>query len=321
MPNNLKAKPRHNHHVYAQLKKLVALQRQISGFSFLPKQAIQSILAGRHSSKLRGRGLNFEELRHYRTGDDIRTLDWKVTHRTKKPHVRVYTEERERNVLLIVDQRISMFFGSQVKMKSVVAAEMAALAAWRTLSVGDRVGALIFNDETIKTVKPQRSSNTVMQILHETVTMNHALEAGGSVVADDTKLNIALQRAEQLCAHDYLVVVVSDMAGWDTETVKRMKRLTRHNDLIVSLVYDPLEQALPNQQQLVVSDGKLQIAFNASKKGLKQEFTSVFSSNVDYLMSELSSYGVPVIPVDTVEPVPQQVRKALGRSIKNRGQG
>ena len=103
----------HDDCIYASLKALVALQHQASGFSFLPKQPVHSILSGRHTSRLRGRGLNFEELRHYRSGDDIRTMDWKVTNRTGKPHVRVYTEEKERPVLLVVDQRISMFFGSQ----------------------------------------------------------------------------------------------------------------------------------------------------------------------------------------------------------------
>ena len=142
--------------IYTSLQELVALQYKASGFSFLPKQPVHSILSGRHNSRLRGRGLNFEELRHYRAGDDIRTMDWKVTNRTGKPHVRVYSEERERPVLLLVDQRINMFFGSQLKMKSVIAAELAALSAWRVLSVGDRIGALVFNDTEIIETRPHR---------------------------------------------------------------------------------------------------------------------------------------------------------------------
>ncbi len=106
-----------DNNIYVDLKDLVALQYQATGFSFLPRQPVHSILSGRHGSRLRGRGLDFEELRHYRTGDDIRTMDWKVTNRTGKPHVRVFTEERERPVLLLIDQRTNMFFGSQVNMK------------------------------------------------------------------------------------------------------------------------------------------------------------------------------------------------------------
>jgi len=245
--------------IYASLKDLVALQHQASGFSFLPKQPVHSILSGRHSSRLRGRGLNFEELRHYRAGDDIRTMDWKVTNRTGKPHVRVYTEEKEWPVLLLVDQRISMFFGSQVKMKSLVAAELTALAAWRVLSAGDRVGALVFNDTEVFQIRPHRSRKTVMQILHKVLTLNHALNAQYSDAQNDAQLNAALREAERLSGHDYLIVIISDMSGWNQETVKRIKRLGRNNDVMASLVYDPLEKTLPEQSQLVVSDGSLQI--------------------------------------------------------------
>src|SRR5882757_7250444 len=139
--------------VYATLEELVALQFKARGFSFLPRQPIQSLLAGRHASRLRGRGLNFEEIRRYLPGDDIRQIDWKVTVRTRKTHRRVYTEERERSVLLIVDQRLTMFFGSVKNMKSVTAAEAAALATWRVIAQKDRIGALVFNDSQIAEIR------------------------------------------------------------------------------------------------------------------------------------------------------------------------
>ena len=298
--------------IYANLKELVALQHQASGFSFLPKQPVHSILSGRHSSRLRGRGLNFEELRHYRAGDDIRTMDWKVTNRTGKPHVRVYTEERERPVLLLIDQRISMFFGSQVKMKSVIAAELAALAAWRVLSVGDRIGALVFNDTDIIETKPHRSRKTVMQILHNVLKFNHALRAEYTAAQNDLQLNRALKETERLSGHDYLIVIISDMSGWNEETVKRIKRLARHNDVMASLVFDPLEKTLPDSSQLVLSDGELQIQVDVRKAGLNTQYTEHFESAVEHLQKELNKHGIPVIPMNTRETVLNQVRKAIG---------
>ena len=151
--------------VYVDLDELVRWQYRSSGFSFLPRQPVHSILSGRHASKLRGRGLNFEELRDYLPGDDTRNIDWKVTARTGKPYVRVYTEEKDRTVWLLIDQRVGMFFGSRQKMKSVVAAEVAAISAWRVLSVGDRVGALVFNDSEVSVIPPHRSRDRVMQVL------------------------------------------------------------------------------------------------------------------------------------------------------------
>ena len=110
------------------------------GLRFLPRQHARSVLNGRHASRLRGRGLNFEELRGYLPGDDVRAIDWKVTARMGEPYVRVYTEERDRPALIVVDQRMSMFFGSRLNMKSVTAAEAATVAAFAILEQGDRVG-------------------------------------------------------------------------------------------------------------------------------------------------------------------------------------
>ena len=148
------------------------LKFRTRGFSFLPHQPVHSLLAGRHASRLRGRGLNFEEIRRYLPGDDIRNMDWHVTARTRQPHVRVYTEERDRPVLLVVDQRHSMFFGSRRAMKSVVAAEATALAAWRVLQAGDRVGALVFDDQDVVEIPPQRSEQQVLRILDTVVKKN-----------------------------------------------------------------------------------------------------------------------------------------------------
>ena len=297
--------------VHVDLKQLTDLQHQAVGFSFLPKQPVHSILVGRHASRLRGRGLNFEELRHYRIGDDIRTMDWKVSNRTRKPHVRVYTEERERPVLLLVDQRQGMFFGSRNKMKSVVAAEAAALAAWRVLSAGDCVGALVFDDSRVAEVKPRRSRSAVMQVLRHIVDMNQQLAAGGDQQGGLEQLNRCLRQAERLCGHDFLLVLVSDMHGWNHHTVKSIKRLSRHNNLLAALVFDPLERDLPGQQ-LLVSDGALQIEVDARKSALQQQFTREFTSGVEFLQQEFRKYKVPVIPVDTISPVQDQIRQAIG---------
>jgi uncharacterized protein (DUF58 family) len=143
--------------IYVTTEDLVRLQYKARGFSFLPRQPMHSLFSGRHASRLRGRGLNFEEIRQYLPGDDIRNIDWKVTARTRKAHARIFTEERERPVLLVVDQRINMFFGSSVAMKSVTAAEAAGLGAWRVVDVGDRVGALVFNDSEVVEISPHRS--------------------------------------------------------------------------------------------------------------------------------------------------------------------
>src|ERR1700760_2884822 len=158
--------------VYVDAAHLARLEMRARGLSYLAPAPGSSILAGRHTSRMRGRGLDFEELRGYLPGDDIRHLDWRVSLRTGRPHVRVFTEERDRPVLVVVDQRMSMFFGSTRAFKSVVAAEVAALAVWMGFAAGDRVGGVIFDDSTVTRVKPLRSRSRIKTLFGEIARMN-----------------------------------------------------------------------------------------------------------------------------------------------------
>lgn len=296
--------------VAASLAHLRALEYRARGFSFLPRQPVRSVLTGRHGSRLRGRGLNFEELRHYRPGDDIRTMDWKVTNRTGKPHVRVYTEERERSVHLLVDQRVSMFFGSRRAMKSVVAAEVAALAAWRVLAVGDRLGALVFDDQQCHSLKPRRSRDAVINLLSRLASCNAALAAGQR--SRPEQLNNALDRLSRSLGHDALVIYIGDGYGWNDRSDEMLKRLSQHNDVIVINVFDPAEVTLPALDELVVSDGDLQIAVSGTREELQAQFRDSFSQHVTHMRDVLRRYGLPLIEVDTENDPLDQLLRALG---------
>jgi uncharacterized protein (DUF58 family) len=300
--------------VYAYLDDLIRIQFQAQGFSFLPKQPINSLLSGRHASRLRGRGLNFEEIRRYLPGDDIRNMDWKVTARTQKAHTRVFTEERDRPVLLLVDQRISMFFGSQVAMKSVTAAETAALGAWRVLDAGDRIGALVFNDTDIAEIKPHRSQKRAMQILKAVVEKNHALKIDSGIPTAPGMLNQALKKAAYLAKHDYLVTIISDLDGADSETERWVSRIAQHNDLIVCLIYDQLETKLPKGGKLVMSDGEFQLEVDTSSGKVQKDFAEIFESHLQDTKEWLSKRGIPTLPLNTSESVTAQIRRILGYS-------
>ncbi len=303
---------REDANVYASLDELVRLRFKASGFSFLPRQPVHSILSGRHASRLRGRGLNFDELRNYLPGDDTRNIDWKVTARTREPFVRVYTEEKDRTVWLLVDQRSTMFFGSRWKMKSVVVAEAAAVAAWRVLSQGDRVGAIVFGDAGLKVITPHRSADRVMQILKQVVEKNHALKAGGGPAGSPGTLNQALKKLRALARHDCLLCLISDGAGLDGESRRHITRLTEHNDVIGLFVYDPLEQAIPDAGKLVFSDGAGQIEFNSAERRLREAYSADFEQRMEQMKATSRRHSIPIIPVHTAAPVLDQVREALG---------
>jgi len=292
--------------VYATLPDLIRMNGLATGFSFLPRQPVHSLLAGAHASKLRGRGLNFEELRRYLPGDDIRQIDWKVTARTRKPHVRVYTEERERPVFLVVDQRLSMFFGSQRNLKSVTAAEAAALAAWRTIAVKDRVGAVAFNDSQTYEIRPHRSRATVMSILQRVVELNHRLRVDSTDRPNPQMLNNALRRAARLAPHDCLIVIITDGDGGDAETQQIATQTAQHNDVLVVFVFDPLEAELPSVGRMVVSDGQRELDFDSHSASLRRDYQSDFVAIRQKAHHFLMTRDVPVLPLSTAEPTIDQ---------------
>ena len=297
--------------VYVSLEQLLLLRAQASGFSFLPHQPVHSLLTGSHGSRLRGRGLNFEEIRAYQPGDDVRTMDWKVTARMRSPHVRVYSEERDRSVLLLVDQRIHMFFGSTDRMKSVSAAELAALGAWRVLSMGDRIGAVLFNDDTIETIKPLRSEATVMELLNKLVAMNRKLSAL-SPEGNSSQLNAALEQAVRATTHDALIVIISDFEGADKQTQKLTTRLAEHNDLLGIHVVDPSRLNPQQAGRISLTNGKEQIEADFGDAAFRQKIAADYQQENAERIRMLRKLSAPLLSISTVGDVAEQLRKLLG---------
>jgi uncharacterized protein (DUF58 family) len=298
--------------VHVSLHRLLRLQHAAAGFSFLPRQPVTSLLSGRHASRLRGRGLNFEEIRAYQAGDDIRMIDWKVTARTREAHSRVFTEERDRPGLLLVDQRVNMFFGTRVYMKSVTAAEVAALSAWRLLKATDRVGALVFNDAQVTHIRPHRSQATVRRILEAIVAMNGALQAHLDTPPNPAMLNRVLESAAQLAGHDYLVLVISDFDGADDNTRRCLMKLAQHNDVLGVLVHDPSATHLPPSQDLVITDGHLQIELPLGRQRVRRDIHELASGRIAHVLAWQEDIGVPMLPLSTAEDVVLQVSRLLG---------
>ncbi|RDJ19682.1 DUF58 domain-containing protein [Bosea caraganae] len=298
---------------FVTLDDLMRLKHRAQGFSFLPRQPVHSLLAGRHASRLRGRGLNFEELRHYFEGDDTRTIDWLATARLRSPHVRVYSEERDRPVVLLVDQRSTMFFGSRRAMKSVAAAEAAALAAWRVTSLGDRVGAVVFGDRGIAVIKPQARERGVMRVLWEVIRQNAALAGPGDAAAAAGRLNEALRAAARLAVHDCLVCLISDAAGEDEETVRLITGIGAHNDVIAAFVHDPMEKELPDVGTATFSLGDRQIEVDASSSALRGRFARDRAGWGERLSRLSRNRAIPVLPISTGRDVADQFRELIGR--------
>ena len=244
--------------IYTSFEHLLSLEGAARSLSFLPRQPARSVLRGRNASRLRGRGLSFEELREYLPGDDIRTIDWKVTARTGSPHVRVYTEERDRPSFLLVDQRMSMFYGTVLNMKSVTAAEAASVAAMRIRAQGDRVGGVVFDDSEIVDVPVRRSRSSLDAFLRLISEKNCRLNADLKLAKGSLSLSEPLKRLARSVTNNHLILIFSDFGEFDSESEEILRSLSYHNDVILCLVIDPSAVGLPEGLRLPVTDGELQ---------------------------------------------------------------
>ncbi|WP_027949590.1 DUF58 domain-containing protein [Haliea salexigens] len=298
--------------IHVSLEHLRNLQGAAEQLSFLPRQPARSVLNGQHASRLRGRGLNFEEMRDYLPGDDVRSIDWKATARTGSPHVRVYTEERDRPALLVVDQRMSMFFGSTLNMKSVTAVEAAAIAAFGVLGAGDRVGGIVFDDSTQAEFAPRRSRRTVFALLQAMTRFNGALHAAKRVDESADRLNDVLRPVARLARHDHLVVILSDFAGANETTRKRLATIAAHNDVLLMLVHDPLaEQGLTQGEPIVLGDGQLQAEIDLGHSATLEAVGGFTRQRLQTIRNWQREINLSVLPLNAAHSTLPQIRQLL----------
>ncbi|UVA81863.1 MoxR protein [Pandoraea commovens] len=298
--------------VHVDVPHLMRLRFRVHGLSFVAPAPVRSVLSGNHTSRLRGRGLNFDEIRGYVPGDDIRHIDWRASMRVARPLVRAYTEERDRPVQVVVDQRMSMHFGSQRAFKSVVAAETAALATWMGYAAGDRVGGVVFNDARIERVRPLRSLSRIARLFGAIAEMNAELHADSPVRTDYAQLNQALGQLLHMAPHDHLICIVSDFAGADTRTQALLRQLSVHNDVVAGLVFDPLWQHVDERSALVVSEGHLQVELRVANERVRTPVAAFFRGRTAEVAELLRTSGVPWMPLSSAEAAVDQVRRLLG---------
>lgn len=241
-----------NVQIHTNLRSLLALRHRARDLKLFSRQPARSLLFGETRSRFRGRGMEFEEVRRYQPGDDIRTIDWRVSARTGKPHTKLFCEERERPVHILVDQRNSMFFGSSSKFKSVLAAELASALAWAALAGSDRIGGQIIGDERESDIRARRNKQAVLKFIHDLHDLNLALPTAAS---SSRSLALTIEECRRLTRPGTAIFIISDFQDIDENAERELATLGRSTDITLIRVYDPLELKLPNLSELAISDG------------------------------------------------------------------
>ncbi|NCD71245.1 DUF58 domain-containing protein [Mucilaginibacter agri] len=301
--------------VVTTLKDLMRFEFLVQSGNILPKHPIYSVLAGRHASKLRGRGLDFEEVRQYVAGDDIRNIDWRVTARTGETYSKVFNEEKERPTFIVADQSSSMFFGSQRFVKAVSVAHVSAISAFYTIKRGDRVGGIVFNEAGMDFMMPKRSKAQVQYFLQCIVNRNQTLPLRKVVESNTEVLNSMLQKTQAAITHDYVVIVISDFSNIDDQTRRYLRNLSQHNDVMLVHIYDRLDQELP-EGTLILSDGKRQANWRNSKRNWGKQYIDSFTEMQHNLREEFRPYDIPVVFFNTEEAIEDQIMHAMGKIIR-----
>ena len=279
--------------VSVQLKTLVNLAKPASLLS-LNHSAIRSKQSGGYVSRFKGRGMEFDEARLYQPGDDIRSIDWRVTARTGKTHTKVFCEERERPVFISVDNRPAMQFATRGVFKSVQAAKIAALLAWTAQHRGDRIGGQLFTDSSCQELKPQNGKHAVLRFFNVLVKASVATEL-------EMTLEHALARLVQHARPGSLVYIISDFRGINKKAENHLAKLSRHCDVVLIQVFDPLESHLPAKGRYRFTDEQRDVIIDTGDKQRILSYQQRYQDRLNYLQQIANKTGLRFLQCSTVE--------------------
>lgn len=294
--------------VRVNLAELIEMRHRVREVQLFSTPAQRSPLIGLHHSKLRGRGVDFDQVRVYQAGDDVRTIDWRVTARTQEPHTKLFHEERERPIYLLVEQSPRLFFGSGLMFKSVLAAQAASLIGWAALGHNDRIGGLVFGEEQHE-IKPRRSKQSLLQLLNRLARANQALSGDGQASRDS--FGLALRRAREVLRPGSLAVIICDERTLGDSSEQQLNLLARHTDLLLLPISDPLDHALPAAGLLRFAERGAQLELDTHDASLRQAYRAQGEARQARWQRLAQKLGVPLLALSTQREMIEQLRDHL----------
>lgn len=310
----------HSNGVELSLAELLQYQTKCALINLTAKKNIHGKQSGNYLSRSKGRGMEFDEVRHYQIGDDTRAIDWRVTARTGKTHTKLFREEIERPVLIATDLSSSMHFGSKLLFKSVQASHVAALVAWHAKSRGDRLGGLVFSDKAHIELKPRSRKAGVLHYLHALTQLNNK-KSDKSVITSDKVNDFSdhCARLRQLAKPGSLVYLITDgqalldISGktHQQDALRHLRRIAQHCELVVCLINDPLELALPETSMKLtatITDGKDRQQFTLGDKATALNYQQQAIVQNEAKQQSLIEIGARVIHFSSGQTLEQQLR-------------
>jgi len=268
--------------------------QQVRRIEITTNRIVNETMAGRYESAFKGQGIEFEEVREYVPGDEVRSIDWNVTARTGRPHIKRFVEERELTVLFVVDLSRSMAFGSGEKLKHRVATELCAVLAFSAIKNQDRVGLLLFTDQVELFVPPNKGSTHVLRVIREVL----SFEPKGR----GTDVRVALDYLARVMHRKAVVFLVSDF--FCEEVRVPLTIANKRHDVIAVHVVDPRQDELPPVGWLRLEDNETgeELALNSSRAGIRLAYERWGTSHRNQVKDVLRVSGVDLVEVRTDRP-------------------
>lgn len=304
-------KDHHSDGVNLGIKELLYYQSKTSLLNLSPGSAAQAKLSGGYLAKTKGRGMEFDEARHYQPGDDIRAIDWRVTARTGKTHTKVFREEKERPVFILADLSSTMQFGTQLLFKSVQVAHLASLIAWAARKRGDRIGGLLYNQSQHLEFKPLTRQKAVLSLINGLV----KLQEPQAVHDNRVQFSDACARLRRLAHPGSLIFLLSDFSHLDAAAQQHLSQLSRHCEIIAYPISDPFEHALPNvavSQSVTLTDGVAQQKIMLGEKDTAQRYRQEHERHFAGITESLKQCRAQVVPITAALPLEMQLGKFSG---------
>ena len=305
--------------IAVELKQLIQLRyysnRINLSHAFSRHKKSMSALSGQHFSPFKGRGLDFDEVRPYQAGDDPRSIDWNVTARTNKVHSKIFKEERERTVFIVVDFNPSMYFATRGMLKTVMASQIASLIAWAGADNHHRIGGLVFCGQQHFEIKPRGGHKGVLQLLK---LLSHSHETWfqhGQRPADyqATDVGLLFKRLKKIIHSGSLILFASDFQFAPEKILENMHYLSRHNDFIASFIYDAMEQQLPPAGQYALTDGAKIQQLNTDNARYRQQYQQHFIQQQQFLAQQCQQQGIHFMPIATHEQAIDTLNNNIGK--------
>ncbi len=290
--------------VRVHLKDLIQARHQNFGLEINRKTRSHALLAGGERSPFKGRGIDFEESRGYQPGDDVRLMDWRVTARSNEPYVKVFREERERPVFLVVDDRHAMHFGTKVAFKSVVAAQTAALLGWASHARGDRVGGIVFAEGDHVELRPKGGRTGILQLLNVLAHRSRKTpEKPSELSSSAASFRLALNRVLKAARPGSLIFLLSDFRGWDQQVKTVLLRLGAHHEVVALFLYDQVEHMAPPPGSYPVTDGHTHGIWRTYSSQVVENYAQAFQTRYEEVRRLCQSRGIGFIPLATHEDI------------------